>query len=189
MRSKLEKIESSLVLEKPGTFQIADIDNYLGWIGEVERRFQEGQLAKSIKATRAKLEEARRLYQELREIEIAEHDYNNVKKEIAARDLKVEAELVEARVLVETADKRIEVERLRLEVEEAKLMEQLNPKPKPKPKRESEAEKMKNRTKKVADIRKAAQEDLAGIDREKEPERYTETKRMWDDLLLEARDK
>lgn len=174
-----------------------------GLLGEHKRRFIQRQVRKTTVVTRNTVEEENKLGEELAKLQRtkadiirARHALENIDSELFITDLNREADLTEASNRAEAAILRGEQERLGFEVGIADLKKKRNPKPK----RESEAEKIRRSTKNkiemlrvksanIDEIRKAMQEDLKSVDKERESGRYTEKKRMWSDLLFEAMEK
>lgn len=102
-----------------------DTGIYKGYIGEIEHRFQERQLQKTLRESRSRVEEAVNLGKELAslyrsraEIQRAQNEFLNVGRELKLKDKRLAGE--EGRV-----DLEIEIQRLELEEKKAALEKKL----------------------------------------------------------------
>lgn len=179
---------------------------YKGLFAEIARRMHEGQIKKTVRATRERIEEGKKLWEELAglhrakaEVKRAWSEFRMVDTEIAITEKRIEAE--RERVDLESDVKKLELQakKLKLEgkvkgIEEAIKIGQKKEKGPSAKERflqsvRDELEMMDAGGIAAGEIEEQRDRRLKNIDREKNPELYQRIKHMYDNLLIETMEK
>lgn len=179
---------------------------YKGYFAEIERRFEEGQIKKTVVATRERIKEGKMLWDELAGLHRAKADvkrawseFSMVETEINTKEKRIEAE--HERVDLESDVKRLELESRKLELEkeiknieqETKLVEKKGEGPSPEDRLlqsvRDNLEIMKAKGIAGKEIEDQRDQTLKDIDEQKNSEFYKKINNMYNDLLIEIMEK
>jgi len=190
---------SEIAKEVPETLEYLSGNlQYKGVFGEADRRFRDRQIARSIKARRGTVTEAKSLVQELAELRRGQADLNKAfyESEAEERKLDVKRRRMEKGEIEEQAEIEMDIEKLELQSKreelktrieaQAKMRDSESEKLSPLETTEKQIEMIRARSEGLEMAKKAYQEDMENAQDE---EVKAMKKRMWNDLIMELMEK
>lgn len=204
--TQIQKEYPGVTEEVPGMVEYLSGDlTYRGYLGEVGRRFREGQIGKSVGRRTQLVKEAKALLQEIAALGRAEADLfkASYESEATKRQLHVKRKRMDEGEIRKKADLEMDIARLELEVKKTELEESIHQIRARKEAREPKAagpspeerfiqsvqykiKMLKEKSKGAKEIVVARNEVLKGIDREENPDLYKRINNMFNDLLMEV---